>query len=113
MTLIIIGLAILSIGLVYYYFYDMGRLPKGTFQNSYDSPNGSYTLNIYLCEGTLSAPAIRGELNYNFKNKKNRNIYWNYDLDNVHVYWKTDDIVVIDGIILDVTSDVYDFRRRD
>ncbi len=96
---------------IYYLFYDLNRLPVGTFQGSYISPEKTYTLKIYLVEGTLTSPGIRGELNYNYKNTKNKNIYWNHNLESANVYWETDDIVVINGIKIDVRWDTYDFRR--
>ena len=38
--------------LVWYFFFDMGRLPKGTLVASCPSPALTHTVNIYECAGT-------------------------------------------------------------
>ena len=77
------------------------------------SPGGTYTLKSYLANGgATTSCAIRGELNFNIENKKPKNIYWEYRVENVAVEWLDDYTVMINGIELDVPDDRYDFSRE-
>ena len=89
----------------------MNRLPKGELISEVQSPNGTYTVKAYVSEGTLSAPAVRGELSYNKKIKRPKNIYWNYRQDKAIIEWFDDDTVIINGHKLDVPYDSFDFRK--
>lgn len=102
---------ILSYG-VYWAFFDMGRLPKGKLIAEVQSPDGNYTLRAYVSGTSLSADAVRGELNYNKMKKKPRNIYWNYKESSADIKWKDNVTVVINGHELNVLHDTFDFRRN-
>lgn len=100
------------IGGVYYFFYDMGRLPQGELIEEVVSPNGDYTMKAYLCNGGATVSyAVRGELNYNQKNKKAKNIYWDYRIEDADIEWTDEDTVVINGHSIDVLKETYDWRR--
>ena len=90
----------------------MKNLPEGNFLESYDSPSGDYTLNVYISSPSLSSSAIRGEIVYNKKNFKKKNIYWQYKVDDATVVWVGDDTVLINGVKLNVLKDTYDYRRN-
>jgi hypothetical protein len=71
--LLILGL--LGYG-VYWAFFDMNRLPKGDLISKVSSPDGTYTLKVYVSSGGATTDfAVRGELNFNKENKKPKNIY--------------------------------------
>lgn len=79
--LLIVGLLfIVLIGYgVYWAFFDMNRLPTGEFLTEETSSDGAYTLKAYLSNGGATTDfAIRGELVFNNRNGKTKNIYWNY-----------------------------------
>lgn len=98
---------------IYWAFYDMNRLPKGELISEVVSPDGEYTLKVYLVNGgSTVAYCIRGELKYNIRSKKPKNIYWNYRETEAKVEWKDKDTVVINGHSLMVKKDVYDWRRE-
>lgn len=60
---------------VYWAFFDMGRLPEGEYLAEETSPDGKYTLKAYVTNGgATTAYAVRGELVFNEKNKKSKNI---------------------------------------
>ncbi|BCJ98376.1 DUF5412 domain-containing protein [Anaerocolumna chitinilytica] len=113
-----IGLILLLISVLVFYgiywaFYDMNRLPKGDLISEIVSPDGEYTLKAYLVNGGATvAYCIRGELNYNLRNKKPKTIYWNYRETEAKVEWKDKDTVVINGHLLNVEKEVYDWRRE-
>ena len=48
----------------------------------------------------------------NNKTEKVRNIYWNYHCSTADIEWVDDKTVIINGIELDVTKDLYDYRRN-
>lgn len=99
-------------GLIYSLFFDINRLPEGELIDQIESPSGEYHLNIYLVNGGATVSyAIRGELAYNHLPKKSKNIYWNYKEETALVTWLDDHTVDINGHIIDVRNEVYDWRR--
>ena len=90
----------------------MHNLPKGDFVSAYNSPQNTYTLNIYLCGGHATVDfSIRGEL-VNNKDGSISNIYWNYHEQEADVEWIDDSTVIINGRELDVRQDIYDYRKE-
>ncbi|GHU82631.1 hypothetical protein AGMMS50284_4830 [Clostridia bacterium] len=89
---------------------NMKNLPVGEKIDSYDSPSGEYTVNIYLDNGGATVDfAIRGELLNNSNNIK-KNIYWCYARNSAKVEWIDNETVVINGKTLNVLTDVYNWR---
>ncbi|MDQ6597967.1 hypothetical protein E2K98_30570 [Bacillus salipaludis] len=98
---------------VYWAFFDMSRLPKGDLITEKSSPEGTYTLKAYVSsEGATTDFAVRGELNFNKANKKPKNIYWNYHEEKANIKWIDENTVVINGHVLSVPNETFDFRRR-
>ena len=112
---IIIGLlfiALVGYG-VYWAFFDMNRLPTGEYLTEETSPNGTYTLKAYVTNGCATTSySVRGELIFNERNNKAKNIYWNYREDTANITWTDNDTVVINGHSLDVPNDTFDFRNQ-
>lgn len=97
---------------VYHFMFSMSNLPKGEFISKFDSPNKTYTIEIYRVDsGATTSYSIRGEL-VNNKSNKRKNIYWAYKIDKAIVEWESNYVVVINGERLDVRKDVYDWRRK-
>jgi hypothetical protein len=92
----------------------MASLPKGEFLYKVDSPTKEYTINIYIASGTnvTVSDSIRGELVFNNRIKFSKNIYWQYRQSWVDVIWLDNYTVNINGVILDVRRDIYDFRKK-
>ncbi|WP_025786146.1 DUF5412 domain-containing protein [Sporosarcina sp. D27] len=98
---------------VYWAFFDMKRLPEGEFLTEERSPNGEYTVKAYVTNGGATTPySVRGELVFNEKKNKTKNIYWDSREEKAEIAWKGNHTVVINGHELDVRKDKYDFRRR-
>jgi hypothetical protein len=98
---------------VYWAFFDMSRLPTGEYLTEETSPERTYTLKAYVTNGgATTSYAIRGELVFNDRNNKTKNIYWNYREETADIVWKDDDTVEINGHILDVPDDTFDFRNE-
>ncbi|PID16258.1 hypothetical protein CSV62_15775 [Sporosarcina sp. P35] len=98
---------------VYWAFYDMSRLPTGEYVTEETSPDGKYTVKVYVTNGGATVPyAIRGELVFNQENNKTKNIYWNYKEDTVIITWTDNDTVVINGHTLNVPKDKFNFRQQ-
>jgi len=98
---------------VYWAFFDMNRLPKGEFLTEETSPDGTYTLKAYVTNGgSTTSYAVRGELVFNKRSNKIKNIYWNYHEDTANITWTDNNTVVINGYALDVRNDKFDFRNQ-
>lgn len=110
-TKIMVGCALLVLFAFmgyWYMFRDMARLPHGELIASYNSPTKEYTLNVYLCHGGATVDnSIRGELETKYHK---RNIFWQYKEDCAEVEWVDDHHISINGIILDIRYDIYDWR---
>lgn len=103
---------IILLYLVYRFFFSMNSLPKGELLLSVESPNGNYKINAYISGGNATvAESIRCELQYNNSKLSPKNIYWQYRESSANILWLDDTNVKINSITLDVTKDVYDFRK--
>lgn len=77
------------------------------------SPDGEYTVKAYVVSGGATvADSVRGELIINELIRKNKNIYWNYRETEAQIIWVDNDTVSINGTVLDVPHEVFDFRRH-
>ncbi|MEK4131207.1 DUF5412 domain-containing protein [Solibacillus sp. FSL W8-0372] len=97
---------------VYWAFFDMNRLPTGKYLTEETSPDGTYTLKAYISSPSLSADAVRGELVFNERNGKTKNIYWNYRESTAKIEWLDNKTVVINGHTLEVPNGKFDFRKQ-
>lgn len=110
--LLLLGISLIICYGIYWSFYDISRLETGELIAEVESPTGEYTLKAYLVNGGATVSyAVRGELNYNIKNKSPKNIYWDYPIDEAVITWIDNEIVVINGHTIHVLNDIYDFRR--
>lgn len=97
---------------VYWAFFDMNRLPKGDLISAVSSPKGTYTVKVYVSNGGATTDyAVLGELIFNKENRKPKNIYWNYHEETAKVKWKNENTVEINGQVLNVPNETFDFRR--
>lgn len=91
----------------------MNRLPTGDYLTEETSPDGNYTIKAYLTNGGATTSfAIRGELVFNNRKNKEKNIYWNYREETANIEWIDNDTVVINGKTLNVPNDKFDFRNQ-
>ena len=89
----------------------MDSLPDGDYMESYESPNGKYVLNSYLCSGNATTDfSVRCEVVKKETGEK-RNIYWQYHCENADIKWIDNKTVNINNQTLDVTKDTYDWRN--
>lgn len=90
----------------------LSSLPTGTFIKSSVSPNGTYVVNAYLCDGGATVDqAIRAEVVY-VATGESRNIYWQYHAYDAQIEWQADNVVTVNGITLNVMHDMYDYRKQ-
>ena len=115
-TLLVISipvtLALVLLGVfVYTFFISMESLPKGEFLTEESSPDGKYTLRAYVTNGgATTSYAVRGELVFNEKDGKTKNIYWDYREDTAEISWVDENTVIINNRTLNVPKEKYDFR---
>ncbi|NEW04900.1 DUF5412 domain-containing protein [Paenibacillus sp. SYP-B3998] len=111
----LLSIGLLFIGLIgygiYWAFFDVNRLPTGDLIEQSTFPNGKYTINAYVPSGGATTDfAVRAELVFNKNSKKKKNIYWNYREENAYIVWIDDDTVRINGHVLRLPNEKYDFR---
>ncbi len=93
-------------------FYDIERVSKDELLIESTSPNGSYTINLYKSKnGATVQDGIIGELVFNEKDNKSKNIYWDME-ERATVEWIDDRLVTINGHKLKVPNDTYDYRHN-
>jgi len=93
-------------------FFDIQRINGQKYLDELTSPNGTYTVTTYLNNGGATTNyAVLGTLNNNI-NGKTKNIYWQYRCEKSEMEWLNDEIIKINGVELNVKSDVYDYRRK-
>ena len=97
---------------IYWAFFDMNRLPTGKYLTEETSLDGTYTLKAYVSSPSLSADAVRGELVFNERNGKTKNIYWNYRESTAKIEWLDNKRVVINGYTIEVPNEKFDFRKQ-
>ncbi|MDN3426519.1 DUF5412 domain-containing protein [Microbacterium sp. APC 3898] len=98
---------------VHWAFFDIQRVPEGEYLTESVSPDGRYTVRAYKTNGGATvAYSIRGELVFNIEDSKTKNIYWNYKEDIAVINWIDDDTVDINGHLLDVPEEKFDFRNE-
>ncbi|MCP8968428.1 DUF5412 family protein [Ectobacillus ponti] len=112
--IVLLGITVSLVGVLYWAFYSMYRLPTGEKIAEVKSPDGTYTLRAYLSNGgATTSYAIRGELVWNNRTYfKTKNVYWNYREENATIVWQDKDTVAINGHTLDMPNEVYDFRKQ-
>ena len=112
---IIIGVTIVIIGVIAYgiyaLFFSMDNLPKGEFMHSVSSPDENYKINAFLCLGNATVGfSVRCEV-VEIDTDKKRNIYWEYHRQSADIKWLDNTTVKINGHVLNVLTDSYDFRN--
>ena len=108
---IFVAISILSFLLFYYSFFTLSGIDGDEKTGEYASPDGKYTVTAYLNNGgATTAYAVLCTVKEDDKDKE-KNIYWNYPCEKADVVWLDETTVNINGKILDVTKDTYDFRR--
>lgn len=116
-VLIVLGVWLLFIASiigygVYWLFFDWSRFKQELIAES-TSPDGTYTVNAYVSDGgATTSYTVLGELMFNKENKKSKKIYWQYRENAADISWVDDDTVKINGVILDVPNETYDYRDR-
>lgn len=106
-------LCLLAVTAVLYvrFFVSMSALPEGELIAGYPSASAACSVNIYRCSsGATVADAVRGEVV--FENGKRKNIYWQYRESDAAVRWIDSETVSINGRILNIYHDKYDWRRE-
>lgn len=114
-VLIVLGVWLLFIASIigygiYWLFFDWSRFKQELIAES-TSPDGTYTVSAYVSDGgATTAYTVLGELMFNKENKKSKKIYWQYRENAADITWIDDDTVKINGVILDVPNETYDYR---
>ena len=109
--IVIIIVALIVYG-IYWAFFDIQRINGQEIITTSISPDASYTVTAYLNNGGATTDYAVLCAVKNNKTGKERNIYWNYRCYKAEMHWLDNKTVSINGVELDVTKDLYDFRRN-
>jgi hypothetical protein len=91
-------------------YYSLEHLPEGDYLCSSFSPERTYRIDAYKCSGNATTDfSIRCSVCV-LSTEKEHNIYWAYHQDSVNIEWISNDVVLINGIYLNVLTDTYDWR---
>lgn len=114
MIFMIIGIGvILFFSLIYFGVSKIFAPPEGELIVQNSSPNKEYTIKAYLVDGGMTVDyAVRVKLINNVEKSKVRTIYWNYHESKAIVEWLDNENVNINGHILNVKTDSYDWRNQ-
>lgn len=108
---VLICIVVFSGGLYYHFFVSMSALPPGELIGEYMSSSSDCSVRIYRCPaGATVADSIRGEIV--FENGKTKTVYWAYRESEADVRWLDGETVSINGRILNIYRDKYDWRRE-
>ena len=92
-------------------FFDLQRIKGQELIGSYESPDATYRVNIYLNNGGATVDyAVLGEV-IKQKGGSRKNIYWQYPCHTATVEWLDHKTVKINDKALDVEKDTYDYRK--
>ncbi|SHK17638.1 DUF5412 domain-containing protein [Desulforamulus aeronauticus] len=97
---------------IYWVYFDMSHLPKEKVLTESTSPDGIYTVKVYLINGgATTAYAVLGELSFNQERRKPKYIYFNHREDYANLNWLDNDTIIINGHKLEVPYETFDYRR--
>ena len=92
--------------------FDIEKIKGQELLKEESSPNSNYKVECYLNNGGATVDfAVLCKVIDN-KNKKERNIYWEYHCSEAEITWKDETTVIINEMELDVLKDTYDFRKK-
>ena len=99
--------------IIYWCFFQIQGIKGQEKIKSYTSPQGGYIVTIYRNNGGATTDfSILGRVK-KIKTGKEKNIYWQYHCKDADVEWLKENIIKINGIVLNVDTEVYDYRRVD
>lgn len=112
LLLIVLSALIVCMLGIYNKFFTINGIKGEELLSVTNSPDGKYSMSMYLNNGgATTSYAVLGTLKNN-ETKREKNIYWEYKCTEAVVDWKDETTVDINGIVLDVTTDSYDFRQN-
>ena len=109
-------MAILVGGVAYainWAFFDIQRIRGQEYLSESTSPNGTYSVIAYLNNGGATVDYAVLVVLVDKKSNKEKNIYWNYHCEEANMRWISDEKIEINGIVLNVPDEVYDYRNSD
>jgi hypothetical protein len=105
-------IVVLISGGIYWAFFDIQHIDADEIIEVSKSPDGAYTVTAYLNNGGATTDYSVLCSVTNNQTGKTRNIYWQYHCQTADIQWLDNTTVIINGIELDVTKDIYDYRRQ-
>ncbi len=82
-------------------FIDISDVPSGEYRSTSFSPDKKSELKVYSVETDIGN-AVRVSRT---RNGKTENVFWQVDSNNASIFWKDNNTVIINGIMLDFSKD--------
>ncbi len=82
-------------------FIDISDVPSGEYRATSFSPDKKSELKVYSIETDIGN-AVRVS---HTRNGKTENVFWQADSKNASIFWKDNNTVIINGIMLDFSKD--------
>ena len=76
------------------------------------SPDGRYEAQAYRNNGGATTDYAVLVVLSDLKNGTEKNIFWDYHCDHANMKWNSNDIIEINGIVLKVPDQVYNYRKN-
>lgn len=112
LPLIVLSIIVVCLLGIHNKFFTINGIKGQELLSVTDSSDGKYSVSMYLNNGgATTSYAVLGTLTNN-ETKREKNIYWEYKCTEGVVDWLDETTVDINGIVLDVTKDSYDFRQN-
>lgn len=106
-------LLMLIVRFIYYSFFSIQNITGEELKTTYASSDNRYIVEFYLNNGNATVDFAVLGVCFDKETKKTRNFYWEYHQSNTQAFWFSDYEISINGKILDVRFDEYDYRDDD
>ena len=96
---------------VHWAFFNIQRIHWQEMIDETTSADGRYTVTAYLTNGgATTACGVLCGVRDNTTGRE-RKIYWQYRCETAQMSWVDGDTIIINGVMLDVPGDTYDYRH--
>lgn len=94
------------------WYYNLDGIPRTELIAEVSSPDGKYSILAYISDiNATTSESVVCELKYNDGIKKNKTVYFQNNESNARIVWRSNTEVFINGHVLTMPDDVYDYRR--
>lgn len=109
---LLLVLMIVGIYRVYKSFTSIDMIKGEEYIGKEKSPDGRYEVQAFRNNGGATTDYAVLVILVDLKKNTKKNIFWDYHCDQAEMKWHSNDKIEINGIVLQVPNEVYDYRKR-